>query len=408
MSEPRGLVDRFGSPLYVYQLDRLDAAHADLRRWLPSPSTLYFSLKANPHPAVAARLIAAGCRAEVSSRGELAIALAAGADPASCLFTGPGKTELDITEGLRSGVTRFSVESLADFQRTARVAAEHRIRVECLVRVNAATAAGSSGLRMSGTSSQFGVDFEQVVRDADSFTAPWAQVVGFHLFSLSNARSEEFLLAELVSNIATAAELAAATGWKARVVDLGGGFASPYAQPGDRPTYPSMAAGLSDALDEHLPGWCDGQVEIAFESGRYLTGDCGSLVASVTEVKTSRNQNYVVLDTGINHLGGLSGLGRMMPVRATPVDGPSGGERRGALVGPLCTPADVLARDTGIDGVAADDVIEIPNVGAYGLTASLLAFLSHQPPVELVREGSTVISASRLTIERIAVSEETL
>lgn len=129
------LVARFGSPLYVYRADRIDAAHRDLVRWLPAPSTLYFSLKANPHPAIVARLIAAGCGCEVSSRGELATALAAGAPPARCLFTGPGKTTADIRAALAAGVTRFSVESLADFRRVAAVAERSAVRASCLVRV---------------------------------------------------------------------------------------------------------------------------------------------------------------------------------------------------------------------------------------------------------------------------------
>ena len=87
------VAERYGTPAYVYDLEEVRRAHADLRRGLPDEAVLYYSLKANPHPDVVAELLELGCRGEVSSPGEIRAALAAGADPADLLLTGPGKTE---------------------------------------------------------------------------------------------------------------------------------------------------------------------------------------------------------------------------------------------------------------------------------------------------------------------------
>ncbi|GDY49976.1 hypothetical protein SVIO_005990 [Streptomyces violaceusniger] len=89
------LAARFGTPVYVYDLDEVAAAARDLLGALPAETELFYALKANPHPDVVAALRAVPggrCRAEISSTGELDAALAGGFAGADCLYTGPGKT----------------------------------------------------------------------------------------------------------------------------------------------------------------------------------------------------------------------------------------------------------------------------------------------------------------------------
>ncbi|HEY3609021.1 MAG TPA: type III PLP-dependent enzyme, partial [Pseudonocardiaceae bacterium] len=326
----RELVGRFGSPLYVYQLERTDGAHADLIAALPQPSTLYYSVKANPHPELIRALAQAGCPVEVSSEGEVRAATAAGAVSGDSLYTGPAKTEHEIAAALRGGVGLFSAESSADLRRISRAAMAAGVRARCLVRVNAPTA-GATRLRMTGTASQFGIDLGQLLADPPwRHDVPGVDIVGAHFFALSNARDQASLLAAFGVGITTAAMLAE-RGLPLEVLDLGGGFAAPYAEPGERPRY-DLRAALAAELDAHLPGWRAGAPRIAFESGRYLVGDCGSLVSAAMEWKDA----FLLLDTGINHLGGIGGLGRVLRPTATPV---STGAARATVVGPLCTPA---------------------------------------------------------------------
>ncbi|MEU4923459.1 type III PLP-dependent enzyme [Streptomyces parvus] len=415
-----GLVETYGSPLYVYDLDEAEAAAHALRGALPQPSTLYYSLKANPHPLLARALRRAGCHAEVSSQGELAAALEAGFAGDEILYTGPGKTRLEIADAVRAGVLRFSVESAGDYRRVAAVAAERGVTAQCLLRLNASESHGSSGLRMTGTSSQFGTDSAAVIADPEQFAPrPGARVTGMHFFALSNARDPESLLASLVSSIAEAARVHRACGVPLACVDLGGGFAAPYATEGARPDYGALREPLEAALDEHLPDWRNGTTTIAFESGRHLVGGCGQLVCTVSDIKQSRERTYVVLDTGIHHLGGLAGLGRLLPMRASTVPAGTGGvpgepdvpkgaaDDRAVLVGPLCTPADVLARDADLPRVGRDGLLTVPNVGAYGLTASLIGFLSRPVAAEIVLAAGATLDASRIELRRTALAPVT-
>ncbi|WP_324197524.1 type III PLP-dependent enzyme [Nocardia abscessus] len=391
------LIRQYGSPLYVYQLDAVTRALADLRAALPTQSVVYYSLKANPHVAVARELRRSGCRAEISSSGELAAARCAGFRGEDCLYTGPGKTDSEIDHAIAEGVRRFSVESAGELDRIGRAALAHRAEVTVLLRVNGSSV-GASGLRMTGAESQFGVDEEQVIADPERFrNVPGARLVGLHLFPLSNARDENSLIAAFRENIALAARLRDRAGLPLLVVDLGGGFATPYARPGDRPVYPGLRKALDAALDEGLPGWRHQDVEIAFESGRYLVGDSGRLITTVQEVKTSGNSTFVVLDSGINHLGGMTGLGRLARPSATP-DHTGGDTATVTLVGPLCTPADVLGRNVEVSALVPGDLLVVPNVGAYGLSASLVAFLGRPTPAEVVLAHDKVVEVRRMRL----------
>jgi diaminopimelate decarboxylase len=405
VSRNRDLAERFGTPLYVYDLDRVVASLLDLRKAVPAGATIFYSLKANPHPEIARALreVPGGrCGAELSSVGELAAALEAGFTAEECLYTGPAKTAGEITTAIARGVRTFSIESLTDLRRVGAIATQAGVLADCLLRINSAAPAASGSIRMMGARSQFGIDSETLECDLHEFkSVPGTRLVGGHFYSLSNARDEASLSAELRHSIAEAARLHAELNLPMRFLDIGGGFGAPYAVPGDRPRYDGLRAALEEALDEHFPFWRSGMPEIACESGRYLAGDCGELLTSVMNVKESRGQVFAIVDAGINTLGGMAGLGRLMPVGIKPdIPEPPDGMPPVTLAGPLCTPGDVLARNVQLGWPAPGDVLTVPNVGAYGLTASLVLFLGRPAACEVVVRGEEVVAMSQLELRR--------
>jgi diaminopimelate decarboxylase len=406
----RELAAEYGTPLYVYDADRLVAAGRDLQAAVPTGSRIYYAVKANPHPGLGRLLREEFDRpgAEISSTGELSAALSAGFSAGECLYTGPGKTMAEIAEAVATGVRTFSVESPGDLRRIGAVAAGHGTTVDCLLRMNGVPAGGSTSIRMTGAPSQFGFDVETLGSPAGALPdGPGARTAGMHFFPLSNAADEDTLADEFDRTAETAARVHREHGLRLEFLDLGGGFAAPYGVSGVRPRYGNLRARLEKSLDAHLPEWRDGVPRIAFESGRYLVADCGTLLTSVVNVKVSRGRRYAIVDAGINALGGMSGLGRLLPAsvsaeRVAPaVDGSEPMEEV-RLAGPLCTPGDLLAQKAELPPLKDGDLLAIPNVGAYGLTASLLAFLGRPAPVEVVVRDGRVMSASRLEIRREA------
>ncbi|MGW7545588.1 type III PLP-dependent enzyme [Streptomyces sp. NPDC054770] len=411
MSVPPGhdeLAERHGTPLYVYDLSRVRAARHDLFRALPEGVHIYYAFKANPHPDLVRALREGpgpGCRAEISSTGELATALDAGYPGGDILYTGPGKTPGELHEAVAGGVRLFSAESLTDLEHIGAAAAAHGVVADCLLRINSATASAATGVRMTGRASQFGIDSETLPEAAAALKAvPGTSIAGLHLFSQSNARDEEALIGEFRHTIETAARIQDDLGLRLRLLDIGGGFSVPYGRTGDRAAYPKLSGELAAALDLRFPGWREGRPRIAVESGRYLVGDSGTLITSVSNVKVSRGQKFVILDGGINVFGGMSGLGRLLPV-SVEVE-PHGPTEQVSLVGPLCTPGDILGRDVTVPSPAPGDLVRVPNTGAYGPTASLLGFLGRPSPVEVVVDGDEVVSVSRIERSRAYRSVE--
>lgn len=407
MTRNHRLVARFGTPIYIYELDRVAAAYRDLRNSLPPGVIIYYSLKANPHPDIARTLREAerwpSCRAEVSSVGELQVALEGGFAVGDCLYTGPGKTERELVTAIAEGVRMFSVESLTDLTRAGSVALRMGTVVDCLLRVNSMSAGAATSIRMMGKPSQFGVDSETLeILLPRMRRVAGTRLVGAHFFSQSNARDEASLLGELQQSVVTAARLQADLGLPMEILDIGGGFAAPYAVPGERPLYRRLRVELGDTLDTHFPYWRSGTPQVCCESGRYLVGDCGELVSSVINIKESRGNRFVILDAGINTIGGMAGLGRLMPLAVKPDEAAEPATDAATLVGPLCTPGDVLGRNVPLHTLGVGDIVTVPNVGAYGLTASLLLFLSRPAPHEVVVRGGQVRNVSQLRMNRTA------
>ncbi|MEU5547322.1 type III PLP-dependent enzyme [Streptomyces sioyaensis] len=414
MSRYTELAERYGTPLYVYDLDRVTAARQDLLDALPEQFSLFSAVKANPHPEVL-RALGTGdgriCRAEISSLGELAAALEAGCDPAQCLYTGPGKTDGELTAALAAGVRLFSVESRTDLEHVGAAADAQGLVADCLLRINSASASATTSIRMTGTPSQFGIDTETLGEVLPHLRAvPGTRLAGAHFFPLSNAKDEDSLVAEFRHTLSVAAELQREHGLPLRFLDIGGGFAAPYAVPGERPVYEKLRERLESTLDELFPDWRQGTPHFACESGRYLVGDGGVLLTRVVNIKESRGRTFVILDAGINTFGGMSGLGRLLPVAVQP-EGPqqaaeieAGTGLSASLVGPLCTPGDVLGRQVELPRLRVGDLLTIPNAGAYGPTASLLMFLGRPAPAEVLLRDGEVVSASRLEHSRVPVA----
>jgi diaminopimelate decarboxylase len=405
------LAERYGTPLYVYDLDEVVAAKNQLLDSLPEECELFYALKANPHPELV-RALGRGadgsagegraCRAEISSTGELTAALTAGFDAAECLYTGPGKTGGELRTAIGLGVRMFSTDSVTDVEHVAAAARAQGVVADVLLRINSATASATTSIRMTGTPSQFGFDSETLPEDMPRLRdLPGIRIAGLHLFPLSNARDEASLIAEFQHTIALAAQLQADLELPLRFLDIGGGFSVPYAVPGERARYPKLRGELTAALDLHFPHRAAEGPRVAFESGRYLVGAAGTLLAGVSNVKVSRGRTFVILDAGINTFGGMSGLGRLLPVAVQPdPDADAEAAASASLVGPLCTPGDILGREIKLPALAPGDVVTIPNAGAYGPTASLLMFLGRPAPVEVVVRGTEVVSASRIEHRR--------
>lgn len=375
---------------YIYELSEVDRSIEDLRSQLPYASDLLYSVKANPHPDVVKHAAMQGVGLEVSSEGELEVAAAARtAANASTeiVCTGPGKTHAYLKLAAEKQAI-ISIESDTELTDLKRLGISGQ---SLLVRINASVSPQRSGLQMTGTASPFGIDENNATPVVRRLIDEGHNFRGVHLYMGSNILEENDLIRQF--EISTRIAIKYATyGSGDFIADLGGGFGHPFAVPGAAPRWPGMRKRLEKITEPLLAR----NTRITFESGRYLVGGCGTLRARVLDVKSSKGERFVVLSSGVNHLGGLSGLKRLPRARFS-AGSETHCDQSERLVGPLCTPVDVLNKQSSTEFSIGDDV-EVPNVGAYGLTASLLGFLSHPCPPEEIRLNGDIIRTTQIQL----------
>ncbi|ONK15801.1 hypothetical protein [Streptomyces sp. MP131-18] len=390
----RDLVERYGTPLYVYRLPHIRAASRDLRKTLPSGTALSYAVGANPHPRLVAELVRGGLGCEVSSPGELNVALAVGLSPEECVYEGCGMSGEEAQLALRSGVRRFRVDSPAGYRRLWAAAATSGVKLEYLISFSGAGPSAACGPG-GGLPPDSLHAFPALFRGTDLLDP-----VGLHVVPPRNVSRPALLIDALEASVRLAAGMLREARLRPRVVGIGDGFAAPFARPGRRPAYGGLGAALRAVLDAHLPGWRSGDPSVSFASGPHLVADSGVLLTRVLDVRRGPAGDCVVLDAGRNVLGGPPGADRAAWFRVQPRRAAGGHGRpieRFVLVGPLCGPADVLNRSAALPRPRVGDVLEIPNAGAFGLTTGAVAFAGRPCPAEVVLdEGGAVVSARRL------------
>ena len=373
------------TPFYAYDRALLRERVAQLRVALPPSVKLHYAMKANPLPAVVCFMAALVDGIDVASAGELKVALDAGANPREISFAGPGKREAELRQAVASRVL-VNVESMREVHLLGAISGELGLPARVAVRVNPDFELKGSGMKMGGGPKQFGVDVEDVPVLLKEVASAGLDFEGFHLFAGSqNLRPDSICEAQLKS-YELALRLAELAPGAVRFLNLGGGFGIPYF-PGEqrldlRPIGDNLHALVERARTE-LP-----EVSFVIELGRYFVGEAGVYVTRIVDRKVSRGQVFLVADGGLHHHLSASGnfgqvIRKNYPVtignRVASTD-----REQASLVGPLCTPLDLLADRMDLPVARVGDLAVVFQSGAYGASASPQAFLGHPPCVEVL------------------------
>jgi len=373
------------TPFYAYDRSLLDARVAQLRAALPAAVKLHYAMKANPMPALVCHMARLVDGIDVASAGELLVALDAGADPQEISFAGPGKTEAELHQAVAAGIL-VNVESFREVPILAAAQQALGLPARVAVRVNPDFELKSSGMKMGGGPKQFGVDAEQVPELLAAIGRAGLAFEGFHLFAGSQNLKPESIVEAQQKSFALACRLAEHAPSPVRFLNLGGGFGIPYF-PGEQPLdLAPIGANLADIVEQAktaLP-----QAEIVIELGRYFVGEAGLYVARVLDKKVSRGLTYLVTDGGLHHHLSASGnfgqvIRKNYPAAiANRMDAAT--TEAVSVVGPLCTPLDLLADRMSLPAAEPGDLVAIYQSGAYGATASPQRFLGHPGVVEVL------------------------
>lgn len=395
----------YGTPLFVYDQHVLDRKWAVLRRTLPPEFAVSYSVKSNPNPAILKHFLAKGCGLEIASAGEFHQALRAGCPPERMLFAGPGKTEAELELVLAHGIGEIHVESLLEVERVAMMSRRLGVQARVAVRVNPSAEAQGGAMRMGGKPAPFGVDEESLDVVLDRLLSdPAIEFRGLHLFTGTQILDHAILVCQYRKALEIARRVATRLQRPLHTLDFGGGLGIPYFANEHELDMASLREALFALMAEIKGEMCFAETQFMVEPGRYLVGESGIYVTRINDIKVSRGKKFLIVDGGMHHHLAASGnLGQVIK-RNFPVALLNKLEAEPAetvdVVGPLCTPLDVLAREVHLPSAQVGDLVGIFQSGAYARTASPLGFLSHLSPAEvLVHDGDSRMIRRRGTYD---------
>ncbi len=377
------VVDEIGvTPCYLYDRSRLAERARGLRSALPPGVLLHYAIKANPMPALVGFMAAHVDGFDVASAGELRVALDAGMDREHVSFAGPGKQEAELQRAQAAGIL-VNLESFREVDILARASERGGAPARVAVRVNLPFELKASGMKMSGGAKQFGVDAEQVPALLRRIADAGLAFEGFHCFAGSQNLRAEAIVEAQQRGYALVREWLDDFPGPLRFLNLGGGFGIPYSDR-DQPLDTSPVFASLHDLAARTAGDFGPQARLVIELGRYLVGEAGLYVCRVVDRKLSRDKVFLVTDGGMHqHLAASGNFGQVMRRNYPMAINGGGGEReKASVVGPLCTPLDLLGDNVELERAGPGDLVVVFQSGAYGRTASPRQFLGHPDVIE--------------------------
>lgn len=375
--DAQSLAAQHGTPFYFYDLAVLRERARRAREALPA--TLLYAVKANPNAEVVRALHGSVAGLDVSSLGEVELALRCGWAPEQLSFAGPGKTPHELAQAVARGVL-VSVESVRELEAVAALGARARVRL----RLNPTQRAQAYRVPMIGGPSPFGIDEEELAVAAERLRSSSLDFDGLHVHPGGQCTSVGAFAAAAAATLDLAEQLQRVHGLPVRRVNFGGGFG---------------VLGSGEELDVVAVGQRWGamltkfraatglEIEAVLELGRWLVGPAGLYVARVVSEKRSRGKHFTILDGGMNHH--LGATGHLAPEGAprlplVNLSRPAAPRVTRTIVGPLCTPLDTFG-EVELAEPRVGDLLAVVGAGAYGYSFSPLQFLGHPLPAEVVR-----------------------
>jgi diaminopimelate decarboxylase len=393
------MAQQFGTPAYVYSRAALEHGYREFSEGCSGRDVLIcYSVKANSNLAVLNLLARLGSGFDIVSGGELARVLAAGGSAAKTVFSGVGKSEEELRAALEAGVLCFNIESEAELDRLASIAASLGKTAPVSLRVNPDVDPKTHPYIATGLrESKFGIPYDEAIpiyRKAAKLRG--VKVAGIDVHIGSQITDVEPFVAALEKALEFV-DVLDATGVRLDHLDLGGGLGIRYRD--ETPPAPK------DYLARLLQRVGGRKIRVLFEPGRSLVGGAGLLLTRVEYLKHGAAKNFAVVDAAMNDL--------LRPAlydawhEVLPVTRRDGSARRYDIVGPVCESADFLAKERTL-AVAPGDLLAIMSAGAYAMVMSSNYNSRPRPPEVMVDGAKSWLVRERERPESLFASERLL
>jgi len=394
------LADEVGTPFYCYSSATLERHYRVFAAAVPPDSLVAFSVKALGNVAVLRTLAKLGAGADVVSGGELKKALRAGIPGNRIVFSGVGKTRIEMALGLDAGIYQFNVESEPELLALSEVASSMGKTAPITIRVNPDVDAKTHAKITTGTAeTKFGIPWSRA-REAYRLAAT---LKGIHIVGIDVHIGSQIVDLEpfetAFKKVAELTGILRADGHKISRLDLGGGLGVPYVTDNVPPPDPSAYGALATRITQGLG------CQLILEPGRLIAANAGILVTRVLYVKKGEAKTFAIVDAGMNDLirpALYDSHHEIVRIAEPAADAPRG---RYDVVGPVCETSDIFAADRELPELESGDLVAILSAGAYG--AVMASAYNARPPAPevLVKDERWSIVRPRMDDDALFGSE---
>ncbi|OGT26793.1 MAG: hypothetical protein A3I77_08275 [Gammaproteobacteria bacterium RIFCSPLOWO2_02_FULL_42_14] len=398
-------VTQFSTPLYLYDMQKIQWIYQLLRNSLEKNIDIFYSIKANPSLGICQYLSQLGSGGEVSSRHELFTAIRAGFSPRKIIFAGPYKTDDDIALCIERNIKAIICESITEMNRVNHISEKYHVKTKILLRINPDFKVKSAPIKMSGESTQFGMMIEDVIKHQEKIKLLKNIIIsGIQVYNASRILNEKDIADNINHILELSLQLSSALEMKFTCIDLGGGLGVPYFEKETALDIQLLIIRINQSVLEYQKK--NGQTEFILELGRFLVSESGYFITRVYDIKKNHQKQFIITDGGMHCMMAASGLGsyihRNFKAQHIANEASENQAEHYTVCGPLCTPSDIILKDFLIRAPAVNDLIVIEKAGAYGLSASPFRFLSHGACVEaMLFQDQLFLLRRRETIDDI-------
>ena len=400
------LAKEFGTPLYIYSKKALTQAYQAYDRACidgkgKRRARVHFAMKANSNLAVIDCFKKLGAGFDLVSGGELARALAIGADPQSLVFAGVGKSAEEIAQALKAGVKCINVESIAELHKINRVAQELNCRAPISLRVNPDVDAQTHPYISTGLKgNKFGIAYHEVLKTyREAALLSQIDVIGIDCHIGSQITTTAPYLDALDKVLDLVSQLHK-EGIEIHHLDLGGGLGISYGE-----EMPPDITAFTNTLLDRVAERGFGHLDVVLEPGRSLVGNAGVLLTKVEYLKPGAEKNFCIVDAAMTEL--------MRPALyeayhgIVPVETKAVKSSTYDVVGPVCESGDWLGKDRNL-AVEEGDLLAILSAGAYGFVMAS-NYNTRPKPAEIMVDGKNAyVIRARENMKNLFANESVL
>lgn len=367
-------------PVYVYNTHSIDRRVSALKAALAGvDSQIHFAMKSNSNPEILRRMKAAGLGVDVVSAGEAQLALDCGFKGKDIIFSGVAKSKAEIIFALKNGFFQINVESLPELERIGRLSQELGSTAPVGIRINPDIMVDTHPYITTGfRENKFGIAEEQI-SDVVAILKKYPEHLSLRGLSchLGSQIRDLKPIGNSLKSLIAASENLIAQGFDIQTLDIGGGVGIDYGTDDESSEYAMMAAFGEMIKSTPLPF----KARLLLEPGRWLVARSGVLCSQVEYVKFNGSKNFLILNTGMNHL--------MRPAlyraahRSLLLKKTAAPEKIFDLVGPICESSDTLGFDRVLPEPQEGDWIALMDAGAYGMSMAN-SYNRHEFPLEIL------------------------